>query len=543
MKSTLFSTQNGMSAIKAIILIVVLAGLGAGGYFGYTNYLAPMLNPYAKLLPEGLKEYVKGANADAFVVYKKDQELEDNLKKLPPEMMVANSVQSAVLVVQVKNKGMVAYIEFGSENEATMAKSYMEGNVQDNPDYKFDLRGNVLVMGEGLGEEAFYGSLLENPNIGRINKDRLEDQLIAYVDIANLSELSGMLPAMTGTLPISVSDAETSDMALVRTAHAQSGFVTTSDNGSEAGLSEPMATDGMESGLPDSAISSAMMSNFLKDATLYLRLKDGILSSEITFNILPKAELANSSLVTSTMKDVGPAELEKTYDQSLAEFTKSVPDLNRLAGLVKMVAPSVELKMVLNDLAFVITIDTPLQNLVDLAVKEDVVGSVTEGPSKAHDAAKKAELDNVIVAAEQYNAANGNYPEKSMCVDQMSELSEYFKNQTAPTDDKGSQNFEGLECSGGYYYQWIPDLGYVVWAKMELVKDGNMAISPDQYKANLEQKIITEKVSEGQYYAYGDGLWLDKLPPGSIINDLQGSPNVTQATADAGQQPKVKVQR
>lgn len=529
--SLLYSSQPGFSVIKGILTILILAGLGVGGYFGYTLYLSPLLNPYAKLLPEGLKEYVKGANADAFVVYKKDQELEDNLKKLPAEMLVANSVQSAVAVVQAKNKGVAVYIEFSSENEANLAKSFIETNSKDIPvPLKLDLKQNVLIVGQGLGEDAFYGSLLENPNIGRIDKERLADQLIAYVNIANLSELNSLLPSMTGTLPVSASPSDApADQAMVRTAHAQSGLLVPAESEATADITLSASSDPATT---ESTVTSSMMSNFLQDATIYLRLKDGVLSTQITVNILPKTELANSIVVQTVLKDMSQADMEKAYDDSLAEFSKSVPDLNRGAGLVKMIAPSVDVKMALNDLAFVIDIESPLQDLVNLAVEQDVAGSILNGPSKAHDAAKKANLNTISAAVEAYNAANGDYPKTSMCVDQMDDLAEYFKNGP-PADQKGRQSFGEFNCPGGYYYQWVPNTGYVIWARMILEADGNMALSPDEYMANLAKNVVTETVLEGPYYAVGDGLVLDELPEVSDIRDLQSTPN-------AGQKVKVK---
>lgn len=492
----MFKKQSGLSAVSLIIILVVVAALGVGGYFGYTNFLAPMMNPYAKIIPEGLKQYAAGADADAFVIYKKDAELESQLKKLPAEALIANSVNSALILIKGSPESVAGYVEFTSENEANLAKKFLDENQAKSgtkDPVKIDLKKDVLVLTYGQGETAFQGKLQDNPHISMIDKERLADQLIMYVDITkvpqSLSSISGFSPSLTSFLN------RNNSLNLLKTAHAQTGFISTTDS--------PEKIVSTSNANPSPAPSGAIAA-FMKESIVYVRLKEGVLSSKVIVNILPKTQISESVVMKMGMSEVPIAEIEKVYDSALADFTKSVPDMNRATGFVKMFAPSVNITMALNELTFTVDISSPLQDLVDLAVKQNVVeDSGLFGPPKgALDSAKKMALNDIIIAVEQYRAASnaGNYPDKSACIDQMTDLAQYFKNGL-PADKQGEKSFGDIKCPGGYYYQYFPEKSsYTVWAKMESAKDGNFALTPAEFEEAAKKGQPIEQVEEGDYY-------------------------------------------
>ncbi len=511
-------SSSHMSPAIIFIGLIVLAVLG---YFGYTYFLAPMMNPYAALMPAGLEKHVQGANADAFIVYKKDLELEEQLKNLPTELLVGNSVQSAVVVLQGESQSVAAYVEFTSEDEATLAKSFMESNLEDvSEPITLDLRENVLVVGVGLGEQVFSGSLLDNPNISRIDAERLTDQFILYVNNTNIPELNQMLPEIPNLLGMTI-PLDSENVVIIETAHAQSDFLDTSDletfdsvsveDSSSTGFLQPSDGPDTFSEESSSSLGPEIMSNFLKDTVIYIRLKEGVLSSKIVFNILPKDELSNTVLADFVKEgsddEDSNNDIEGIYDASLEQFAASIPDLNRGAGLVKMIAPSVDVDIRLEDLVFIIEAESPLKDLVELVEEQNVVEGMFEGPKRAQDAGKKMDINILLTAAEVYKVDNGKNPEDSICVDQLDELAPFVMNEELPIDEQGAQTFGDIECAGGYYYQYFPDRGSIFWAKMELSSGGNMTLSPAEFKEKVEEGEEVEVGTEGEYYAVGDGLF------------------------------------
>ena len=517
----------GFSVVKLILVIVILAGVGVGGYFAYGKFIVPMLNPYAKLIPEGLQKYAVGKNADAFIFYRKDQELQNNLMKLPAEVVMVNQVKSGLVMIQGSSQSVVAYVEFDNAGNAGQAKSLIDENIKKSGavvpvEYSVNLENTVLILTAGLGKTAFNGALMDNPNMLKIDKDLMDSQLIFYSNNANLPQVS----ALMGTLPIGNMGPISSNNVL-NVAHAQgTGFLSNTDNSGRIATAVGGEVDSQ-----NVLTSPFGVTNFLKDSIFYLRLKNGTVDAKWRFNFLAKNELDSSSLLKVFTAKMTQKDLQKSYDTAMKQFKTSVPDLNRGTGLLKMMVPSMDGKIALNDLVLSADVQAPLQDIVDLAVKQDVMGSMINGPVRARDAARKANLNSIYAALEQYNATDGEYPQNSACIDQIKDLNVYFKSSKAPVDPKGQQNFGSINCEGGFYYQYIPKSSFILWAKMELANDGNMGVSPDEYLKNP----VSTKSGAGIYFAVGDGLFYYLKSTNSaqpVVVDTQIQPKVKRIKAN-----------
>lgn len=126
--------------------------------------------------------------------------------------------------------------------------------------------------------------------------------------------------------------------------------------------------------------------------------------------------------------------------------------------------------------------------LIELLIVITIIGilavallpSVLGAPARARDAARKADLSNVIAAIETFNADNGHYPSGSGCISAISDgsntnvLNAYFQGNTPPADPQGQGV---LTCDTGYVYCPLGDAStgasYLVAAYMELNSSAN----------------------------------------------------------------------
>lgn len=125
--------------------------------------------------------------------------------------------------------------------------------------------------------------------------------------------------------------------------------------------------------------------------------------------------------------------------------------------------------------------------LIELLIVITIIGilaaallpSVLGAPSRARDAARKADVNNIIAALETFNSDNQRYPNAAAsagsCIHDLTgseALTSYFQGQNVPQDPQ-EQNFLG--CDGGYYYCRLDGTtgSYLVAAYMEQAGDAN----------------------------------------------------------------------
>lgn len=131
--------------------------------------------------------------------------------------------------------------------------------------------------------------------------------------------------------------------------------------------------------------------------------------------------------------------------------------------------------------------------LIELLIVITIIGilaaallpSVLGAPARARDAARKADLNNIIAAIETYNSDNQHYPTGLVCLggsdpaDQV--LDAYFQGAKAPTDPQGASATVVVDgCAAGTYVyceQSGNPVGYYVASYMEQNANGNVDAS------------------------------------------------------------------
>lgn len=116
--------------------------------------------------------------------------------------------------------------------------------------------------------------------------------------------------------------------------------------------------------------------------------------------------------------------------------------------------------------------------LIELLIVITIIGilavallpSVLGAPARARDAARKADINNVIAAMETYNSDNQQYPDDTSdswtAVDSITGLDDYFQGGIVPKDPQG----------GSYMYcQLTGTSSYVISSIVEIPGDGNIA--------------------------------------------------------------------
>ncbi len=120
--------------------------------------------------------------------------------------------------------------------------------------------------------------------------------------------------------------------------------------------------------------------------------------------------------------------------------------------------------------------------LIELLIVITIIGilavallpSVLGAPARARDAARKADLNNIIAALETYNSDNQDYPDAAAagdCVDAAGlGLSGYFQGANVPNDP---QSLGAGACSDTYMYCKLDGspASYFVAARMEIEGD------------------------------------------------------------------------
>ncbi|MCC7197727.1 type II secretion system protein [Candidatus Peregrinibacteria bacterium] len=126
--------------------------------------------------------------------------------------------------------------------------------------------------------------------------------------------------------------------------------------------------------------------------------------------------------------------------------------------------------------------------LIELLIVITIIGilavallpSVLGAPARARDAARKADLNNIIAGLETYNSDNQDYPAAAaagICVSAIANFGDYFQGGNIPNDP---QSKDVGACTTGYFYCKLngSPSSYLVASQMEIQGDGN-AIEAD----------------------------------------------------------------
>jgi hypothetical protein len=489
-------TRKGFSAIIIIIIILVLAGLGAGYYFFYDDYVAPLLNPYAKLIPKGLSAYAKGKNAEAFIIIRNDPEIKDAIIKSSPQSAdQVNSFDGAIAVVNTTKLSGAIVMLFNTPEKAAELKTTAESQVQSGPvTFTFEQKDKVLIASFGGGLDAMEGPLLDNPAVKKLDPAMMDSQVVAYAAISQMGIIGDAMGSMlTGGIggPGNLSSVDEADVPIAHAQATDAGLEPTSESASFADF----APSSLSASPAMMLLSLATFIPFIDDTTLYVRYRNSLFDIKVDIGFLEKSALATSPLIKNTIlkndaTKIG--ELEKTYDGAFAAMEAMTGQVQKLLDEQTKAYPGTTAKISYANRKLSLTINFAKE----VAEKEvqDLMGAQLSAPAKARDAARKAHLNALVTSLEAYNLDTGNYPEKSTCTDawesDLPEFTKYMQGGQSPVDPAGSQTFGTITCPGGYYYQSFGEKGYALWGKMDLETDGNTSLTP-------------EEVASGQNLSFG----------------------------------------
>ena len=389
-----------------IAVVLIFLGLGGGGYFTYINYVAPALSHVANLIPEELKDYAVGSDADAFLIIKNDAELSGILSKSTSQEQVKD-FKSAILIGNVKKQDALLAISFGTAESIKKLQGLYDEAIKKNPPAdllktKVEFKDKTIVVSYGRGISGFTGSLSENPGFKSIDKQFLDSQLIAYANNYQMPEVSisaAAASAMMGGL-----------MMLPTVTKAQPDF-------SQSSLT---------------AVTGAI--TIAKDTHLYLMLKSGELKSNLHMDFMAKDEFLKSP-VAEMVKSASDKDPSQSYDDVINSFVTGRIDLQKVIDKQTSIVLGIKTKLNINSAALSLDLSVP-QAVAEIVIMQ-YVKAQESAPASARDVQRKVHLNDIVMALEQYNAANNTYPQKSACVDQISEIQPFFKGGSSPVDSAG----------------------------------------------------------------------------------------------------------
>ena len=546
------SNKSGFSIIKIVIIIAVTLLIGGSSYYAYITYIAPELSPYSKLVPDELKDYAVGSNADAFMIIKNDTETIKLINKIPT-LTNYNQIKSTLFLYNSKNKSAVLIIATSSADIANTVKTSLESMVNSpiisNVKIEITTKDKIVIANIGEGLSSFTGKITDNPNLKTLDKQLLDSQVIVYLNNTQIPETSYLLfPLVNIIFSSGINNYATSQLPnnQLTTAHAQADF----------GQIQPgkiaNATRGEES------LSHKLLTivNYLiplsKETTFYLKIKDSTVQSKILVNLMNKDEFFQSPVfktiiatkeeeTSETMKkitDEYKITLEKTSEEYISQLNTIKPELQKQVDTALKNLPGASLKFDITDKLLMAEGSIP-QPFIEAGLAKLELSDEKRAMS-ARDTERKVRANDIVVAIEQYNATNNKYPQQSACVDQISEIQDLFKAKKSPVDKSGSQDFKVAICQSGFYYQYFKNNqleGYAVWAKME-AEDGNTNSTPEDYlNAQKSGSAYPKQITNGKYYL------VDQLPSSEVKYSNNTSLNEAPPTTENTPPPVHHVKR
>jgi len=464
--------KKGFSIIAMFIIILVLAGLGFGGYYAYNNYIAPMLNPNNAFIPENLKAFAKGSDADIFVIFNDKEEKISTLLKLagiPEENNIA--MKSGLVIVKNSTQCAAAVFEFDSNEKAANVKTLIENNVSKNSiptfNYKIEQKDTILTIDVNEGFKGLSGNLTDNPLFKNLDLTHLEDQLIIAVNNRNIPEMFSELNSFTNpsnTINLS---------SFIPVANAQ--LIQAGD----------VPTDIAAAGAPETSEGKyplAVLLYTVENSFIYAKIDALDISLAMKLKLMDKTTFEGSEI----FKSIPGADSEEFYKQVDEAFNTV---LNEQFKNMKVQMASFEASSEYKNLTVTLNVKFNIKDVITMLFSS--IPSALNAPARGRDAARLGNLSSFVAAAEAYNSEKGKYPDKSGCFKDI-KMNEYFSGGKTPKDPSGNQTFGDIVCEDGYYYQFLGQDNFVLWAKMEEKSNNNINLTPTE----VEELVTDGKMPE-----------------------------------------------
>lgn len=164
--------------------------------------------------------------------------------------------------------------------------------------------------------------------------------------------------------------------------------------------------------------------------------------------------------------------------------------------------------------------------LIELLIVITIIGilavallpSVLGAPARARDAARKADLNNIIAGMETYNSDHQEYPDNlaaaGNCVHDIAGITAYFQGGKIPVDPQGVGLIActGAPTTGSYYYCKLSGTpgSYMLMARMEVQGDANTN-APGTAPSACDTGTGTTQAAPALVTPSGSGPWYYSL--------------------------------
>lgn len=176
--------------IVSIVALIIIVLFGTG-YFLFMKYVAPRM-AYAALIPDEMKPYAVGGNADAFIVFRNDAKTKMIIDRYDVPLLL-KGVNSALFIGKGSTGSAVLALSFDSSDSPKLLKKYIEENKGSSgvlTQLDIVTKDRILVLSLGKGGNGFEGRLEENPAFGGFDTTYLKSQLLAHLNSRRMSEMS-----------------------------------------------------------------------------------------------------------------------------------------------------------------------------------------------------------------------------------------------------------------------------------------------------------------------------------------------------------------
>lgn len=490
--------KKGFSVAKAIFILFFVAAFGVGVYYGYNNYVLPMLEPSSEFIPEALQEYARGEDAEIIFIFNDKENHFSNLLgdiDAPEEAQIG--LKSALVLVSYSSKCGYSALEFESTEKIEDFRALIKKELMDmEEDVVIEQEDKILIISSiDDDEKCLKGDLNDNQLIKNLDPEYVDHQVVVATNNEELESLmfllSGSLNTIMGGVPY---------QSNITTANAQ--IINPGD------VPSNIASAPRETAFTNQAkmITGTLMTS--ENTTIYSKLDGSEMNLTIKLKIMDKESIEKSYIFdrfSNITTEEFYEEIDKMFNEEVnnkfEEMTKSDPNFK---GNSKY-----------EDLIVTLNLNF---NIADLVAA--TLSNVLSKESRARDAVRMSHLNSMVANLELYFSDNGTYPKQSSCFEEdFMEKDVYFAGGKSPVDPLEEQTFGDITCKNGYYYQFING-GYVLWAKMEIESNGNTNLTPTKLEELTSDGIMPEMGESGTYY-YVNQLGLLPQPKETSDEDAQ----------------------
>jgi len=369
--------NKGFSITKVIIVLFFITALGVGGYYGYTNYIAPTLtlNPNTPFIPTNLQEYAQGENAEIFLIFNDENSQFSSLLKnldIPEESDI--KLKSALVLVNYSLKCGSAALEFESSDATGKFKEILKEKLKNTEKEKITVnqKDKILTVSINDNGNCLRGNLKDNPLFKSLDPKYEDNQIVFAVNNEELSTLTMMLSGSMNTI-LRSSQFQSS----IQKAHAQ--------------IIQSSNTPTIKTAIPSKETNDTttklmnILPILLNSTTGYLKLEDSKANLTIKIRIMDKKSLEESAIFKRYFK-TGIDEFYEDMDKIINEdLNKKFEEMKKNNGKTNSAHAHYE------NGTIAITVNFDIKDLKNSP--SSPLSPIINGPSQARDTSRMDQLE------------------------------------------------------------------------------------------------------------------------------------------------------